>query len=213
MNGPIPILIALLLLLNLHLLGSSRMDALIRGVALQALLLIGLAVASQGGVLPWHGWLFAGISAAAKGILLPLMLRRALRVTGTLRDEEPLVGYPLSLFLGLACVGISIWGADRLPFPTPVDPLVVATAFSTVAVGLFLIVARRKAITQTLGYLAMENGIYALGLAVAVDSPLVVEMGVLLDVFVGVFVMGVITRHIQRTFHHIDVDRLSELKD
>ena len=123
------------------------------------------------------------------------------------------MGYPLSLVLGLACVGASIWGADRLPFPVPVDPLVAASAFFTVAVGLFLIVARRKAITQILGYLSMENGIYALGLAVAVDSPLIVEMGVLLDVFVGVFVMGVIARHIQRTFRHTDVDRLSELKD
>lgn len=213
MSGLIPILIALLLLLNLNLLGSSRIDALIRGVALQALLLLGLAVASQGGVLPWHGWLFAGLTGLVKVLLLPHLMRRALGLTGTLREEEPLVGYPLSLFLGLACVGASIWGADRLPFPVPVDPLVAASAFFTVAVGLFLIVARRKAITQILGYLSMENGIYALGLAVAVDSPLIVEMGVLLDVFVGVFVMGVIARHIQRTFRHTDVDRLSELKD
>jgi hydrogenase-4 component E len=213
MSGPIPILIVLLLLINLHLLGSSRIDALIRGVSLQALLLIGLAAAAQGGHLPWHGWLFAGITGLVKGFLLPAMMRRALRVAGIQKEVEPLVGYPLSLFLGLLCMGGAIWGADRLPLPVAVDPLVAATAFSTISVGLFLIVARSKAITQTLGYLSMENGIYALGLALAVDSPLIVEMGILLDVFVGIFVMGVVTLHIQREFRHIDVDRLSELKD
>ena len=66
---------------------------------------------------------------------------------------------------------------------------------------------------QTLGYLAMENGIYAFGLAFAVEEPLLVEMGVLLDVFVGVFVMGIAIHHISREFDHIDTDRLSELKD
>ena len=75
------------------------------------------------------------------------------------------------------------------------------------------IVSRRKAIMQTLGYLAMENGIYAFGLAFAVEEPLLVEMGVLLDVFVAVFVMGIAIHHISREFDHIDTDRLSALKD
>jgi hydrogenase-4 component E len=78
---------------------------------------------------------------------------------------------------------------------------------------LLLIVSRRKAVTQTLGYLAMENGIYAFGLAFAVEEPLLVEMGVLLDVFVAVFVMGIAIHHISREFDHIDTDRLSALKD
>ncbi len=80
-------------------------------------------------------------------------------------------------------------------------------------VGLLLIVSRRKAVMQTLGYLAMENGIYAFGLAFAVEEPLLVEMGVLLDVFVAVFVMGIAIHHISREFDHIDTDRLSTLKD
>jgi len=65
---------------------------------------------------------------------------------------------------------------------------------------------------QTLGYLAMENGIYAFGLAFAVEEPLLVEMGVLLDVFVAVFVMGIAIYHISREFDHIDTDRLSALR-
>ena len=89
----------------------------------------------------------------------------------------------------------------------------VPAALYTIMIGLFMIVARRKAITQVLGYLAMENGIYVLGPALAVHNPLLVEAGILLDVFVGIYVMGVIMLHIRREFDHIDVDRLSQLKD
>ena len=67
--------------------------------------------------------------------------------------------------------------------------------------------------TQALGYLVFENGIYGFGIAVAGEAPLLVEMGVLLDLFVAVFVMGIIIFHIQRDFSHIDVDRLAPASD
>ena len=86
-------------------------------------------------------------------------------------------------------------------------------ALFTIATGLAIIVSRRKAVTQVVGYLAMENGIYVFGAAFAIREPLLVEMGVLLDVFVAVFVMGIMIHHIGREFDHIDTDRLSVLKD
>ena len=86
-------------------------------------------------------------------------------------------------------------------------------ALFTILTGLLIIVSRRKALTQVVGYLAMENGVYAFGAALAVEEPLLVEMGVLLDVFVAVFVMGITIYQINREFDHIDTDRLSELKD
>ena len=104
--------------------------------------------------------------------------------------------------------------ARRLPPPgSDGTAFLVPVALFTVMVGMLLIVGRRKAVMQTLGYLAMENGIYAFGLAFAVEEPLLVEMGVLLDVFVAVFVMGIAIHHISREFDHIDTDRLSALKD
>ena len=81
-----------------------------------------------------------------------------------------------------------------------------------VLVGLFLIVSRRKAITQVLGYIVAENGIYALGVALVGGVPLLVELGVLLDVFVAVFIMSIAAYHISREFDHIDVDQLDRLK-
>ena len=79
-------------------------------------------------------------------------------------------------------------------------------------VGLFLIIGRKKALSQVLGYLVFENGIYAFGVGVAYEAPLLVELGVLLDVFVAVFVMGIAIFHIRREFDSIDTTRLETLR-
>ena len=114
----------------------------------------------------------------------------------------------------MGLLGAALHVAGRLPLPgAGGTTFLVPVALFTMMVGLLLIVGRRKAVMQTLGYLAMENGIYAFGLAFAVEEPLLVEMGVLLDVFVAVFVMGIAIHHISREFDHIDTDRLSALKD
>jgi hydrogenase-4 component E len=76
-----------------------------------------------------------------------------------------------------------------------------------------VIVSRKKALSQVMGYLVLENGIYLFGITLGREAPLLVEMGVSLDVFVAVFVMGIIIFHISREFDHIDVDQLASLKD
>jgi len=86
-------------------------------------------------------------------------------------------------------------------------------ALFTTLTGLMMIVSRKKALTQVVGYLVMENGVYTFGAALAVKEPMLVQMGVLLDVFVAVFIMGITVHQIAREFDHIDTDRLSELKD
>jgi hydrogenase-4 component E len=78
--------------------------------------------------------------------------------------------------------------------------------------GLFLIIARRKALTQCIGYIVFENGIYAFGVAAAGEIPMLVELGLLLDAFVAVFVMGIAIYHIKQEFDHIDATELSSLK-
>jgi hydrogenase-4 component E len=93
------------------------------------------------------------------------------------------------------------------------SPLVLPLALATILIGLFLIVSRRKAIMQVVGYLVLENGVFIFGVALAQEEPFLVEMGVLLDVFVAVFIMGIMIFHISREFDHIDVDQLTSLKD
>jgi hydrogenase-4 component E len=158
--------------------------------------------------------LLALLSTVIKAAVLPWLLTRAVREANVRNEVEPLVGFTTSLLLGIGLLGASLHLAGRLPSPgADGTAFLVPVALFSVMVGLFLIVSRVKAVMQALGYLAMENGIYAFGMAFVVEEPLLVEMGVLLDVFVAIFVMGITIHHISREFDHIDTDRLSALKD
>jgi hydrogenase-4 component E len=206
--------LVLLILTNLHLLGSSRLGACIRTVASQAVLLGIIPLLAQRGDVGLRLVLLTVVSTAIKAGVLPWLLRRAVREAGVQTEVEPIVGFTTSLLLGLGLLGAALHLAGRLPLPGDHGArFLVPVALFTTMVGLLVIVGRRKAVMQALGYLAMENGIYAFGLAFAVEEPLLVEMGVLLDVFVAVFVMGIAIHHISREFDHIDTDRLSALKD
>jgi hydrogenase-4 component E len=206
--------LVLLILTNLRLLGSSGLTACVRTVAVQAVLLGAIPL-----LVPWDGVTFrvaalAAATTAVKAGVLPWLLRRAVREANVRNEIEPIVGFTTSLLLGLGLLGVALHVGGRLPLPTADAPtLLVPVALFTMMVGLLLIVSRNTAVMQALGYLAMENGIYAFGMALAVEEPMLVEMGVLLDVFVAVFVMGITIHHISREFDHIDTEQLSALKD
>jgi hydrogenase-4 component E len=206
--------VSLVALIDFRLLGGSRMVPIIRGAALQGALLALASVLFPAREVGLEAAALALGSAAIKGFALPALLLRALRQVEIRREVEPLVGYNLSLLVGAAVLGASVTlGVRVAPTALPGAPLLVTVSLFTIWTGLFLIVARRKAVTQALGYLVFENGIYGFGIAVASEAPLLVELGVLLDLLVAVFVMGIIIFHIQRDFAHIDVDRLALLRE
>jgi hydrogenase-4 component E len=202
----------LLILTGFVFLGSGRLQFGIRTLAVQGILL---------GLIPLveslHGlWgritALAILSFAIKGFALPYFLTRAMQKSKVLHEDNPIVGFTPSMVVGIICLGGAFWLASRLPFLGNTEPhMAVAVSFFNVFVGLFVIISRRKALTQVLGYLVMENGVYIFGVALAVDVPLLVELGVLLDVFVAVFVMGIMIFHISKSFDHIDTDQLSSL--
>lgn len=214
MGNALDMLLVSLVLTDLVLLGSSRLRNAIRIVALQGLLLGLLPLLAHGRGLVGSAVLLGAGSAILKGFVFPALLNRALRETNASREIEPFVGYVPSLLIGMGALAAAFVGSARLPlpWPAPSDGLVPAGLFS-VWTGLFLIVARRKAITQVLGYVVMENGIFVLGMVLVEAMPLLVELGVLLDVFVAVFVMGIIVFHVNREFDHIDADQLRALKE
>jgi hydrogenase-4 component E len=207
-------MLVLFVLTNLWLLGSSRLLSCIAAVSVQGVLLAAMPLLIRIDVPVWRLLLQAGVSLGLKGIAFPLLLMRAVRSVDARREMEPLVGYSASLLIGVALLAGSLVIGIRLQLPGPgAPPLFVPAALFTVLTGLFVIVGRRSAIVQVLGYLAMENGIAAFGMVLAEQEPLLVEMGTLLDAFVAVFVMGITIFHINREFDHIDADRLSSLKD
>ncbi len=206
-------LLVVVVLTNLTLLGASRAGLCVRIVALQ-----GCAV----GLLPWlfhpetpSGHVVALTAAVLllKGIVFPRLLQRALRDADVRREEEPYVGYSTSLLLGVALLAVALWCGARLPLPDGAPPFAVPVALSTLLTGLLLLVARRSALHQVIGYLVFENGVFSFGMPLVKDAPFLVEMGVLLDVFVAVFVMGITLFHLQRDLRHLSADRLSTLKD
>lgn len=214
-------LMVVVALTNLALLGASRLTLSIRVVAIQgvALGILPLLVHSDEVTARLLG--FATAVVALKGYVFPWLLTRALREAEVRREAEPFVGYGTSLLLGVALLAISLWIGSRLPLPRAAGAddggatlaFAVPVALSTLLCGLLLLVARRSALHQALGYLVFENGIYAFGVPLVKDAPLLVELGVLLDVFVGVFVMGITLFHIQRELKHLDADRLSTLRE
>jgi hydrogenase-4 component E len=207
-------ILVLLVLTSLWLLGSSRLQACIQAVAVQGILLGLIPLFAEWPAITLRLAVVAIVSTVIKAVVLPAFLRRAVREANVRNEVDPMVGFTTSLLLGIGLWGIAMYIASRLPVILPnVSSLLVPVAIFTVMCGLLLIVSRNTAIMQVIGYLALENGIYAFGWAFAVEEPLLVEMGVLLDVFVAVFVMGIAIYHLSREFDSIETDELASLKD
>ncbi len=206
--------LVLIVLTGLWLLGSSRLLACIQAIALQGLLLALIPIMASWPQVSLRLGVVASVSLVLKAVVFPLLLRRAIRTAGIRREIEPLVGFTTSILLGIALWGLAVHIANRLPVDSPQgSSLLVPVAVFTVLSGLLLIVSRNTAIMQVIGYIALENGVYAFGWAFAIEEPLLVELGVLLDVFAAVFVMGITIHHLSREFDSIETDQLTSLKD
>lgn len=205
------LLLLSVVLTNFWVLGTTRLSSAIRATAMQGVILALLPVALHPG---WSLHL-VGLGAGTflvKAVLLPGFLRWAIREAAIRREVEPVIGFSTSLLFGAVAVALSFGIAHRIPMPEA-SGLLIPVALSTVMVGLLVLTTRSKAVTQVVGYLVLENGIFVFGLSQAERVPFLVELGVLLDVFVGIFIMGIVVFHINRAFDSLDSTRLGELGD
>lgn len=206
-------LLVVVLLLNLFALGTSRIGAVIRTVAIQGFLL-GLMPLLVNENPRLHVIMLAAATVFVKAFLIPSMLSRAMRDAAIKREVEPLIGLVPSMMLGALATGLSVALAARLPLlQAPAGSLTVPAALSTVLVGFILLTTRIKAISQVLGYLVLENGIFIFGTLLLEAMPYLVELGVLLDLLVMIFVVTIILNHINREFASLDTRQLSSLKE
>jgi hydrogenase-4 component E len=192
---------------------SGRLGVYIRIVALQGVM-VGLLPLVAGHAVPTLHLVFVATAIIGlKGFVFPYLLSRALRESKTRREMNPFVGHLSSVFFGILALLGSFWMDSRLSLQShSSSELAIPMAFTTILIGLFLIVTRRTALSQVIGFLVLENGIYAFGLAIVYEVPVLLELGVLMDVFVAVFVMGIAIYHINREFDHMDIDRLNTLR-
>ncbi len=206
--------ISIILILScLFILGSSRPRTAIRVVAIQGIFLGLLPLVRSVGHISVAILILALSGILFKGIILPLLMQTVLKQTGIMREEHPIVSFSGSILIGVVLLGLSAWLSIQMQLPSHISIVMTATALFLILVGLFLMISRRKAIMQTLAYLLLENGVYALGVSISLEFPLIVELGILLDVFVGVFLMGNMLFHLDREFQHTDVDRFTELSE
>jgi hydrogenase-4 component E len=207
------LLIGLAMGLNLIALGSSRLPSLIRAVSVQGMLLGAMPLIMEHH-LDWRLALVAAATMAGKGWLIPSLLRRAMRAANIERELEPVIGFVPSLLLGAGGTIAAVALAQMLPLlPEHAGTLLVPGALASVLTGFILLIGRDKAISQVCGYLILENGIYLFGLLLLRSTPLLVESGILLDLTVGVFVIGIIVDRIQRAFDSLDTRKLTALHE
>ncbi|NTV14130.1 MAG: hydrogenase [Desulfobulbaceae bacterium] len=212
MNDPATTILFVVILLNFFLLGTSRLGACIRVVAAQGALLSLLPPLVHG--VSAHSLLLAAGALALKGGGIPWLLFRAIRQVRIRREMEPRIGYIATMMLGALTTAGAFIFADQLPLlPEHRHSLFIPASLATLAVGFLLLITRRKAITQVLGYLVFENGIFIFGILLSEAMPLMVEAGVLLDMLVAIFVMGIVMNHINREFSSLDTENLCLLKE
>jgi hydrogenase-4 component E len=208
------VMILLSVLLSLE---SNRLFALVKIMGLQGIMvsLVPLFI-EQHSNLGSGGLIFFQIMILIKGFLIPGLLYYAVQRVAIKREVEPLIGYHASLFFGLILILVSVFITNKLQISLPGGhSLLLITAITTLGAGLFLMMSRTKAITQVIGYLMLENGIYLVGTALTKQSHTIyiVEFGVLLDLLVGVMIMGIILHNINRAFDDVDTALLGRLKD
>jgi hydrogenase-4 component E len=205
--------LVVVLLLNLVALGVSRLRAVIQAAAVQGGLLgiMALIVHQEFGV---RVVLLATATVAVKAVVIPRLLLYAMREVAVRHEVEPLVGFLPSLLLGAVGTGLALAFARTLPLrQEQFGTLLVPASFATVFTGFLILTTRRKAISQAVGYLVLENGVFLFGLLLLEALPFLVEMGVLLDLLAGTFVMGIIIYHVNREFASMSTDHLSALKE
>jgi hydrogenase-4 component E len=207
--------LGILLVTDMVVVTSSHIATCIRAIALQGVVLALLPLllwGEQGQFI--H---VATVSATAlfiKAIAIPWLLFRFVRSTHVRRETALNVSRHAAVLLGTALAALAFYLARILVLPKPLpSTLLVPVALTTILHGLFVLISRRLAITQIIGYLTLENGVFVFGQTLVSDMPFAVELGMLLDVLGGVFVMGVAILQISREFDHVDTVQLSTLKD
>jgi len=207
-----PILVAVLLL-NFIALGASQLRTVIHAVALQGVMLGVMIVVAHNEITVWVG-LMACSAIALKGLLIPRMLTHAIREVSIRREVDPIIGFVASLLLGGLGTALAVLFSNTLPIAQEhVGSLVVPAALSTALTGFLILTTRAKAITQVVGYLILENGIFIFGMLLVEAMPFLVEIGVLLDLFVAIFIMGIIIFKINQEFSTVSTRNLNSLKE
>jgi len=204
----------ILLIIAFAMLSQRRVLSLIRLFAWQGLVLsvsTAMVAYSTG---QSHLWISAALTLGLKVIVLPIVLHSLIVRLNVRWDVEPLIKVPTTMLAG---IGLVIFA---FALATPISQLAGTVTRSTLGIALasvllsfLMMIVRRKAVPQVIGFLAMENGLFFAATSATYGMPLVVELGIALDVLVGTFVFGIFFFHIRETFDSLDIRHMEKLKE
>lgn len=204
----------LLLLTAFAIVAQRRISACVDLFALQSSFLAvtaGLVALSTGNS---HIYVAAVLTVALKTVILPKILKKVVVRLNVKREVESIVGVPPSLLICAALVILALFLTEPISgegFLLARDSLAIALAI--ILIGLFTMIARKKAVTQVIGFLMMENGLFLGATAAAYGMPLIVELGLFFDLLVAGLIVGIYTHRLQDAFDSVDTSRLTELKE
>ena len=203
-----------MLLLSMLSMAASRMGQIIRYFSLQSLLLAAMAAVSAQATGNTHIYILAAVTLAIKVVIIPRFLRYTMAKINVEREVDTLVGIPGSLLLSAALIMAAYFVTEPLmgSFET-LTRNCLALSLSVVFVGLLMMCTRRKAVTEAVGLLMMENGLFLGVMSVSYGMPLLVELGIFLDVLMAVVIIGIFAYRINRTFNSVDTGFLRRLKE
>lgn len=192
--------------------GTTGVPTLLRTLAVQTVLLAAItAIIGIRSHMP-HYLLLAGVVLCIKALSIPYFLSNAADKVHIRRDEGVMLSPAMALLIGCGLLVAGYFLSPRIAVATMGHVGAAGMAMALLFVGMLIMMTRRLALTQVLGFLVLENGIFLYGLTQTHGMPIVIEMGVVFDVLVGVLVAGVVIFRLNRSFEHIDVTHLRGLR-
>ena len=217
-NKMITMMAALVLVLQIMMVAQRWLVTNIRAFGVQSFLLASIAATIAYFNHAPHVYVVAALTLVFKAILLPLILERLVMKIEIRQEIEPLVNVPISVIISglLTLLAYVVAESFRRPEDLTVSASLghntLAVAIALFLIGFFMMVNRRKALTQVLGLLCLENGLFLAAISLTYGMPMLVELGILFDLLVAVMVLGILVYRIRETFDSMDVSKLSRLR-
>ena len=191
---------------------ANRIITYVRVLALQGFILFGVTFLQLKDIQTWNLVLIMLETIVFKAVAVPLFLSYLIKRNKITRETEPYLPHFISLMIITMIIVITVLLANSIQ-DTRLDKIFFIVSLSTLFTGLYFIASRKKIITHVMGYLMIENGVFVLSLAVGNEMPNLVNLGIMLDVFASVLILGIFLNKIGDVFKAVDVDQLSNLKD
>lgn len=191
---------------------ANRMLTYIRVLALQGVILFVVAFLQLSEINTLNLILILLETIVFKSLAVPLFLAYVLKRNQITREAEPFLPNFVSLII-VTCIVVSTILLSHSIKDANLDKMFFVVALSSLMTGLYIIASRRKIITHVMGYMMIENGVFVLSLAVGNEMPVMVNLGIMLDIFASVLILGIFLNKIGDVFKDVDVDQLNSLKD